>query len=164
MCAYHLEMGFLHRRGLVQHHQAPLFVRHDGRALFHHQVGKDAAEDDDGEFPAVELDEEDAPGLLGIERAELADGLDLGSLSGLEADFVRAARGSGLPGSPPGHRTPGMTNRCPRDRQFCPTRACAAWLTLVLATTSHAQDLEPRRWSHLPMDTNTAGFAMAFNW
>ena len=49
---------------------------------------KDAAEDDDGEFFLIELDEEDAPRLLGIERAELADGLDLGGIGRLEPEFI----------------------------------------------------------------------------
>jgi hypothetical protein len=52
-------------------------------------VGKDAAEDDNRELLAVELDEEDAPGLFGIERAELANGFDLGGVGGLEPEFVR---------------------------------------------------------------------------
>jgi hypothetical protein len=59
-----------------------------GGAFFHHEVGKDAAEDDDGELLAVELDEEDAPWLLGIERTELADGLDLGGVLRFETEFV----------------------------------------------------------------------------
>jgi hypothetical protein len=61
-----------------------------GRGAFlHHEVGKDAAEDDDGEFFLIELDEEDTPRLLGIERAELADRLDLGGIGRLEPEFVR---------------------------------------------------------------------------
>lgn len=45
-------------------------VRFVGRgALLDDEVGEDAAQEDDGEFLLVELDEEDAPGLVGGERA-----------------------------------------------------------------------------------------------
>ena len=57
-------------------------------ASLHHEVGKDATEDDDGEFFLIELDEKNAPRLLGIERAELATGLDLGGIGRLEPEFI----------------------------------------------------------------------------
>ena len=60
-----------------------------GRGAFlHHEVGKDAAEDDDGELLTVELNKEDTPRLLGIEWAELTDGLDLGRIGRLEPEFI----------------------------------------------------------------------------
>ena len=46
---------------------------------------EDAAEDDDGEFPLLKLDEEDAPRLAVLERAELMDGLHLHRVLVLEA-------------------------------------------------------------------------------
>jgi hypothetical protein len=37
-----------------------------------------------------------------------------------------------------------------------------AFLTLILAAACHAQELEPRRWSHLPDGTNFAGLGYAY--
>jgi hypothetical protein len=42
---------------------------------------------------------------------------------------------------------------------------CRAWCLLGLwlgALSCHAQDIEPRRWSHLPLDTNFLGVGYAY--
>jgi hypothetical protein len=38
-----------------------------------------------------------------------------------------------------------------------------AFLLWVLASAAHAQDLEPRRWSHMPVGTDYAGLGYAYS-
>ncbi len=54
-------------------------------ALLDDEVAEDAAENDDGEFLFLELDEEHAPRLAVLERAKLVDGLYLHGILVLEA-------------------------------------------------------------------------------
>jgi hypothetical protein len=55
--------------------------------LFDDEVGEDAAQHNDREFFAVELDEENAPLLVRVEGAELADGFYLGGVFRSQAEF-----------------------------------------------------------------------------
>jgi hypothetical protein len=49
-------------------------------------------------------------------------------------------------------------------RWFFELASCRAVyaLGLLLALPCHAQDIEPRRWSHLPLDTNFLGVGYAY--
>ncbi len=59
------------------------------RPLLEHQLAEDAAQGDNRQALGLELDEEDAPGLAGHQRAKLLDAVDLGGGLGVEAQFFR---------------------------------------------------------------------------
>ena len=42
------------------------------------------------------------------------------------------------------------------------SRCVGTLVLLILALPCHAQDIEPRRWSHLPLGGNFAGVAYAY--
>ncbi|MCX6878830.1 MAG: transporter [Verrucomicrobia bacterium] len=56
-----------------------------------------------------------------------------------------------------------MTRSEPMKQQQRTGGGHLAWLLLVLTTAGHAQDLEPRRWSHLPLGTDFAGLGYAYS-
>lgn len=45
---------------------------------------------------------------------------------------------------------------------FNSTRCISAFIAFVIVQTATAQDIEPRRWSHLPLGSNFGGMAYAY--
>ena len=60
-----------------------------GGALLERHLAQDAAQRDDRKPLRLELDEEDAPGLLRRERPQALDLLDLGGVLRIDAELVR---------------------------------------------------------------------------
>ena len=58
------------------------------RALLERYLAKDTTQGHYGQLLRLELDEEDAPGLVGRERPQALDLLDLGGALGVDPEFI----------------------------------------------------------------------------